>query len=166
MNATTLDTIVGVFDHQEQAVKAIDALKGAGFRSERIGVASRQWSQRFENVSSDDQKTASDGAVWGSVAGGGVGAALGLIGSVLLPGAIPIIAGSMLVNTLIGAAAGAAGGALGGPFIAMGFSEAHAAQYGKEVEAGKTVVLVQAPGDEDKAKKILVAQGAYDDSMA
>lgn len=166
MLATDNKTTIGVFDHRDQAKKAIEALKAAGFRDEQLGVASRDWSKKFEGVSADDQNVAADGAVWGSVVGGGLGAVVGLVGSALVPGAIPIVAGQMLFNVLLGGAAGAAGGVFGGPFIAMGLSETDAERHAKHVAEGKTVLLVHAPDRADEARDILINAGAYDDSMA
>ena len=74
MIATDTETIIGVFDHEEEAATAIDALHKAGFSSDHIGVASREWSKHFNNISSDEQHTAASGAVWGSFVGGGLGA--------------------------------------------------------------------------------------------
>ncbi|MFO0808869.1 MAG: hypothetical protein U0746_09620 [Gemmataceae bacterium] len=166
MLATDNETTIGVFDHQDQARRAIMALKAAGFRDEQLGVASREWSKKFEGVSADDQNIATDGAVWGAAVGGGLGAVVGLVGSILVPGAVPIVAGSVLANMLLGGAAGAAGGAFGGPFIAMGLSETDAERHARHVAEGKTVLLIHAPERHQQARDILIAAGAYDDSMA
>src|SRR5262245_4139623 len=95
-------TVPGIFETPEDAKKAIEALKRAGFTDDRIGVASREWTKKLEEVDVKDQHVAEKGAVVGALAGGGVGAALGLLGAVLVPGAIPIITGSALLSALGG----------------------------------------------------------------
>jgi hypothetical protein len=158
-------TVPGIFDDKEQAARAIRALKEAGFIEGQIGVASREWSQKLQDVPVEEQHTAERGAVAGALVGGGIGAALGLAGAILVPGAIPIITGHALLSALGGGLAGASGGAFAGPFIALGFSEEESRKHAEHVEQGKTVVLVQAPRRHDEARAIMVANGAFDESM-
>src|SRR5271165_7181051 len=99
LSSTT--TVPGIFENHEQAVKAIAALKRAGFRDDQIAVASRELSRKLERVPVEEQHVTENGAIAGSLIGGGVGAALGLAGAFLIPGVLPLIAG------------GAAGSALG-----------------------------------------------------
>jgi len=157
-------TAVGVFDTPIAAEAAIRALKEAGFSDAQVGIASREWSQRFANVNVDDQHAAEKGALAGAAVGGGVGAVLGLVGAMVVPGVAPLVAGSLLVGALVGGAAGAAGGTFAGPFIAMGFAEHEAAAHGRHVEQGKTVVLVYEtdPASKDEARDIMVRNGAFD----
>ncbi len=163
LSSTT--TVPGIFDNQEQAARAIAALKGAGFSDAQIGVASRQWSKKLDGVHLDEQKAAEHGAVTGGLLGGGIGAALGLAGAILVPGAIPVITGSLLFSALGGGLAGASAGVFAGPFVALGFSEEDARKHADHVEQGKTVVLVHAPDRYDEARSILVQNGAFDETM-
>jgi hypothetical protein len=158
-------TVPGVFETHEDARKAIAALKNAGFKDEQIGVASREWTKKLEEVDVEEQHTAEKGAVAGALVGGGVGAALGLIGAVLVPGAIPVITGHLLLSALGGGLMGASGGAFAGPFLALGFSEEESAQHARHVAEGRTVLLVYAPGRREEARSILVENGAFDESM-
>lgn len=64
-------TAVGVFNTPADAEAAVRALKEAGFDDAQIGVASREWSQRFANVNVGDQHAAERGAVAGAAIGGG-----------------------------------------------------------------------------------------------
>jgi len=163
LSSTT--TVPGIFDEKEQATRAIAALKKAGFSDGQIGVASREWSRKFQDVPVDEQHTAEHGAVTGAVVGGGLGATLGLVGALLVPGGIPILAGSALLSALGGGLAGAGAGAFAGPFIAMGLTEEDAQWHAEHVNQGKTVVLVHAPGRCEEARAIMVEYGAYDESM-
>lgn len=157
---------VGVFEEEAEVVKAIDALKQAGFSDDQIGVASKRWSKELEAVRVDKQRVAEKGAVRGSLVGSGIGAVLGLVGGILVPGVIPIVAGSAIAGMIGGAAAGAAAGAYVGPFIALGFSEEESRKHHEHVEQGRTVLLVYAPDRIDEARKIMVDHGAYDESMS
>jgi hypothetical protein len=166
MLLTSDTTVLGVFDGPAQAAKAIAELKKAGFTDNDIGVASKEWSKNFDKLDPGEQHVAEHGAIGGGLIGGGLGAALGLVGAIAVPAAIPIFAGSALASMLVGAAAGAAGGVFVGPFIAMGFSEEEAGEHVKHIERGKTVLIVYSPKRRDEARKIMVEQGAYDESMS
>jgi len=166
MLTTSPTAALGVFDHPDQAKSAIEALKIAGFRDEQIGVASRLWSKRLQNLDADDQQVAERGAVAGSVIGGSVGAIFGLVGGMLVPGAIPIVAGQLLVSTLLGGAAGAAAGVFGGPFVALGLSEHEVKKHAQFIDQDKTVLIVYSPDRRDDAENIMIEQGAYDESMS
>jgi hypothetical protein len=165
MTLSTATTVVGIFDDQEHAKKAIQALKEAGFTDAQIGVASREWSRQLQEVPVDQQHIAERGAVTGALVGGGLGAAVGLMGAVLIPGAAPVVAGTALLSALGGGLAGAGGGVFAGPFVALGLSEHEARKHGRHVEEGRTAVLVHTPTRQEEARAIMVEQGAYDESM-
>jgi hypothetical protein len=157
--------VPGIFDEHEQAVKAIAALKQAGFRDDQIAVASRELSRKLERVPVEEQHVTERGAVAGAVIGGGVGAALGLAGAIFIPGVLPLIAGSTIASIVGGGLAGTALGAFTGPFVALGWTEGEIQRHARQVEEGKTVLLVYAPGREAEARSIMVEQGAFDESM-
>jgi hypothetical protein len=159
-------TALGIFNDSVQAKQAIHALKNAGFRDKDIGIASREWSTQFDNVDVNEQHVAEKGAIAYAALGATLGAAFGLVGAILVPGALPVLAGSTLLSGLLGGAAGAAGGAFAGPFIAMGLSEMDAEKHSQHVQEGKIVVLVHDPERRDEARKVMVKEGAYDDAMA
>jgi hypothetical protein len=163
LSSTT--TVPGIFETQDDARKAIAALKQAGFTDAQIGVASREWTQKLQEVDVEEQHTAEKGAVAGVLLGGSLGATLGLIGAILVPGAIPIIAGHAILSALGAGLLGAAGGAFAGPFIALGFSEEESREHARHVEAGRTVLLVYTPDRQEEARSIMVANGAFDESM-
>ncbi len=158
-------TVPGIFETNAEATKAIAALKKAGFTDAQIGVASREWSRKLEGVEVGEQHAAAKGAINGSLIGGGVGATLGLVGAIFVPGVIPLIAGHALLSALGGGLAGASAGAFAGPFVALGYSEEESHRHSKYVEEGKTVLLIYAPGREAEARSILVDHGAFDESM-
>jgi hypothetical protein len=165
MLLSSATTVPGIFDNREQAKQAIQALKDAGFTDAQIAVASREWSKKLGDVGVEEQHLTERGAVAGALVGGGIGAALGLVGAILVPGAIPIITGSVFLSALGGGLAGAGGGAFAGPFIALGFSEEESQKHAHHVQAGKTVLLVHAPGRQEEARNIMTEKGAFDESM-
>lgn len=154
--------VVGTFAKQANAVRAIQVLKQAGFTDEQIGLAAKEWTEAAET---EIQNIAGEGALSGAVAGGGIGAIAGAILVGLTPGAGPILAGGLLTGIAAGATAGAAGGALLGPFLAMEMEQEQAEEHAKFVEEGATVVIVRTDDRQEEAKELLVAHGAYDDSM-
>lgn len=160
------DVLIGVFEKQENAVKALHSLRQAGFTEEQLGLASREQVPDAPDMAQvKQQRTAGDGAIAGALVGSGVGAAAGVIAASLIPGLNIVLAGGLLTAAVGGAALGAAVGTFAGPFIAMGISEEDAHFYARHVEAGRTVVLIDAGERAAAARAILAEHGAYDDSM-
>ena len=168
MAVTTSTTVVGVFSDRDQADKAIDALRDAGFANSQIGVAAR--GEKTGTVArdleddSDAEEAAEDagtGALAGAAAGAGVG---GLIGLGVIYGMIPVIGPALAAGTLgvilSNAAAGAGVAGLAGALIGWGMSEEDAKYYEGEFKAGRTVVTVSAGGREAEARSILNSYGA------
>jgi hypothetical protein len=158
-------TVVGVFDDRQQADRAIDELRRAGFRDDQIGVAMRYDSEAAAMSDADDadETHAGTGVATGVVAGLGLGA---LAGFGVLSGVIPVIgpaiAGGTLGVILSNAAVGAAAGGLVGALVGAGIPEEEAHYYQGEFESGRTIVTVQAEGRADDAKAILRRYGGYD----
>lgn len=144
---------VGVFPNTEQARKAIDNLKRAGFSDDELGFLSRA---RAGETAGDVASDAATGAVSGGVLGGVLGAAAAL----LIPGLGPALAGGILAATLGGAAVGAAAGGLATALTSMGVVENDARFYQKELQAGHTIVTVKTDGGHEDAEKIMHDAGA------
>ncbi len=66
----------------------------------------------------------------------------------------------MLAGIIGGAALGAAGGSFLGPFIALEMPHDEAHHYARQIEEGRTVVLVQTRDRIGEARAILRAHGA------
>jgi hypothetical protein len=160
------DLLIGVFQNQAEAVKALERLRKAGFCESQISLVARgEVPDVPEAVQVTPQRTAGDAAIAGAVLGSGVGAAAGVLAASLIPGLTVILARGILTAVLGGAALGAAVGTFAGPFIAMGLTEQDAQLYARHVEEGRTVVLVH-PGDrETDARTILEDLGSCDESM-
>jgi uncharacterized protein (TIGR02271 family) len=158
-------TIVGVFEDRQQADRAVDELRRAGFRDDQIGVAMRHDDEGFEgeDVADSTESRAGAGAVTGAMAGLGLGALAGLG---VLSGVIPVIGPAIAAGTLgvilSNVAAGAGIGGLVGALAGAGVPEDEAHYYQGEFESGRTIVTVQSEGRADEARAILRRYDAYD----
>ena len=164
MATTVQSPVVGVFEQRGHAVAAIDELEHTGFRHDQIGIATPNGQVREAvTTTSKREDDAAEGAAAGAVTGGVVGAACGALAAALIPGVGPILAGGflagILAGTVGGAAAGAAVGSWIGPFVAMGISEHDVHRYGRELQAGRTIVIVKAEGRREEAERILRDHG-------
>src|SRR5687768_448098 len=70
-------TVVGVFREHDDARKAVQALKDAGFTEAQIGVVSSNRTSRRAGDDEADESYAPEGAVTGAAAGAGLGALWG-----------------------------------------------------------------------------------------
>jgi hypothetical protein len=156
------NTVVGVFEFSDDAQRAIEALKDAGFRSEDVGVTMRDM-REAQTLAEDAGASAGAGAATGALAGGALGGLAGWlvgIGALAIPGIGPIVAAGPLAVALTGAAVGAAGGGLLGALTGMGVPEEEARWYEAEVGRGGTLVTVSADGGYERARRILQDHGA------
>src|SRR5262249_44523791 len=164
MIAQQRSTIVGGFDDRQQADRAVDELRRAGFRDDQIGVAWRHEEGEFDVEGSGDatdETRAGTGAMAGVLAGLGLGAVAGIgVLSGVIPVIGPAIAGGTLGVILTNAAAGAGIGGLVGALVGAGIPEDEAQYYQGEFEAGRTIVTGQADGRADAAMGILPPYGA------
>ncbi len=156
--ASELQTVIGVFEDQDQVQCAEQSLRSAGFGDEDIGVIMRG---QPGNVVGDRGTKTTDDVVTGAVAGGVVGGLLGAA-SLVLPGFGLVLAGGILAMTLAGAATGAVAGGLVGILTGMGLPEDSARYYEQQFQAGRIIVTAKAHGDYGKVYNILRNCGAYD----
>jgi hypothetical protein len=158
---TFMVTVIGVFDERSQVESAIDKLWHAGFTREQVGILiPGEGVVQAETPTGQREAQAAQGAVAGSLTGGTVGTLVGALAAVFLPGIGTVLAGGILAAMAAGAAAGAAMGAYFGPFVAMGLSEDEARSYTSELKAGRTIVVVNAGEESEKARLILRQHGA------
>jgi hypothetical protein len=147
--------VVGVFADQRQARQALHELHLAGFPPEQIGFLVRDEAQvpqetATEKLSEGTEIDPATGAVTGGVVGGILGAAV----SLLIPGLGPVLAGGLL-TTVGGAVLGAATGGFIATLTQMGVPEEEARSYDEAVQAGRTIVIVQAGERLEEAYTIL-----------
>lgn len=158
--------LFGIYPTPEGIERAVDALRGAGFRNTDISFV------MTENVGSKDlahrkatkaPEGVAAGASSGAILGGTLGWLVG-IGALTIPGAGPFLAAGPVVAALAGAgAAGAAGGLIGG-FIGMGTPEYEAKRFAGRVRKGGNLLSVHCddPAWMKHAKTILEDTGADD----
>lgn len=161
MNAPERPTVVGLFHDRGDAERAVEALRGAGFRQDQIGVLVRDGGQPGGVTLKADVR-AEQGAATGAVAGGLLGGLLGAAVAVVIPGAGPALAAGIIAGLLGGGALGITTGGLIGALIGLGVPEEEAHYYEREFRAGRTLVTVKPDGRRPEAVAILRRHGAYD----
>ncbi len=159
MTTNNRSTVVGVFQDDAQARRAVDELETMGFNADQIGYAGHG----KEGDGTNDKATdVAGGAAGGAVGGGVAGGVLGAIAAGLIPGVGPILGAGILTATLIGAGAGAAAGGLLGGLTSLGVSDEDAKYYEDEFKSGRSLVAVKAEGRYDEVRERLRSLGAYD----
>jgi hypothetical protein len=162
MQARQNFTVIGVFENDADADRAVAELHREGFRNEEIGVARRSAETGAGEVVEEGGE-AGAGAVTGAVTGLGVGALAGLgVISGVIPVIGPAIAAGTLGVILSNAAAGAGIAGLIGARVGAGVPEHEARYYHGEFEAGRTIVTVNTSDRSREAGEVLRRNGAYD----
>jgi uncharacterized membrane protein len=136
--------IVGVFDSEQEASRAIEDLKRQGFSSDDISIVAKNRDDVDSITNETGAGTAEDiatGAATGGVIGGATGLIAGLA-ALAIPGVGPILAAGPIAAALTGAAVGAGAGGLIGGLTNLGFSEDEAREYDSNFNDGKILVLV------------------------
>ncbi|SFE87379.1 general stress protein [Alteribacillus iranensis] len=152
--------IGGVFQDQQDAINAIEALKMDGYATEDITVFSKNKNDldALENKTgastTDDSTSKGKGASIGKGAGigagsGGVLGALVGLGLLAIPGIGQIAAAGPLAAGLGGAGIGAGGGGIVGALVGAGIPEEHAKDYEAYLKKNHIVVLVEADIDQE-----------------
>jgi hypothetical protein len=168
MNSASASHVViaAVFDVEEDAVQALDALREAGIHPEQVSV---MMPDRVATGAEEDDAGAqmaggaAGGATMGGIVGGLAGWLLG-IGALAIPGIGPVLGAGVLGSILAGAAIGAAAGGLLGGLVSLGIPEEEARTYERHLQAGRVLVTVH-PADVPTAEQlrdVLEANGAYD----
>ncbi len=136
--------VVGYYNNENDAIRAIEELKRQGYSSDEISVISKEREQT-ETVVEETGTHATDGAATGAATGGvlgGLGGVLAGLGALAIPGIGPIVAAGPIVAGITGAAAGAGVGGLAGALIGMGIPEEDARHYNDRFNEGNILVLV------------------------
>jgi hypothetical protein len=155
----TCTTTAGIFRTREDAERAVERLRAAGYEEGGISVIGRDCRTQNEQV----EENVAEGAATGAAVGAMTGAGAMVLGSLAVSfGIIPVIGPVLAVGPLAaalisgtgGALAGAATGGLVGSLIGFGMSEDEAEFYESEVRAGRYLVAVEC-GQGDDARDIL-----------
>jgi hypothetical protein len=169
--------VVGLFDHIDDASRAVDELAAAGFDRDAISLVASNADRAYDghvrpiDDEYDDVVDADHlGTAEGAAAGGGIGAAVGGLGGVLMglgllavPGVGPALAAGPIISGLVGAGIGGAAGGIVGALANSGISEDRAGAYAEGVRRGGTLVLVDAPEEAvARAEDVMVEHGVVD----
>lgn len=147
--------IVGIFNTEEKAIRAIEGLKAQGYMENEISVITKN-TDTYEVIKMrtgmdvEEGMEDASGAVAGATVGGAIGGIGGLLlglGALAIPGVGPIIAAGPIAATLVGALAGGAVGGLAGALVDYGIPEDEAKDYEKRVNQGDIMILVDDPDD-------------------
>ncbi|MCM3782829.1 general stress protein [Neobacillus mesonae] len=136
--------VVGIFETEEEASRAIEQLMSRGYSNEEISVITRSKEDQ-RAIESETGTKAPEGIAAGAATGGVLGGVTGLlagIGALAIPGVGPILAAGPIAATLTGAAVGAGAGGLVGGLVGLGIPEDEAREYEQSVEEGRILVLV------------------------
>lgn len=160
-------TVVGLFDHFDEAQAVVRDLEGAGFTRDSISIvgndSSGEYAKQYgggDKMNDTPAEQAGSGAVGGTAVGAGLGILAGLA-ALAIPGVGPIIAAGPLAAALgagaatvagataLGAGIGAASGALVGPLVDAGIPRPEAEVYNEGVRRGGTLVTVRTNDRQD-----------------
>src|SRR3712207_2870332 len=140
--------VVGSFNTENEAISAIEDLKRQGYDSEDISVLSKD-KRETETIADETDTNFVEGAATGAATGGalgGLGGVLAGMGALAIPGIGPLVAAGPIAAGLMGAAAGAGAGGLAGALIGIGIPDDEAEEYGRHVDEGRILVLVEDRG--------------------
>jgi uncharacterized protein (TIGR02271 family) len=158
-----MGTVVGLFETRDQAVKAVESLKQAGFSTQDVSIVMRDKATSAEVA---DEAGVSDGAAAGALGGGLLGGIAGLVlgaGALMIPGIGPIVAAGPIAAALTGTALGAAAGGIVGALTEAGIPEDEVEHYQSGVERGGVLLTANVPdGRESEARSLLSAAGPHD----
>ena len=156
MSTQVGNTVVGVFDTQAQAQKAVTELRRLGFMESQIGVASKHGSLDGATNAEEMGENAAEGATTGALAGLSVGALWGIgIAAGMLPAIGPVIAGGTLAAIAASAATGAAAAGVAGALIGAGVSDTDASYYEGEFNRGRVIVTVNTNTRQAEAERVI-----------
>jgi len=156
-----MKSLICIYDSHEKAIESIRLLKTNGFTSKHLSLLGR--------VSADDEvegdiknaNTAVKGIGIGAVAGSAIGLLTG-VGLLAIPGLGFLVGAGALAGAVAGFDFGVIGGGLISALAIGGVQKEMEAKYQKELESGKSLLIVQ--GDEEElenAKTILEADGTH-----
>ena len=133
-----VEMVIGVFDDEAQAQRALQALKAEGLAEGEVSLAHDDEG----NISSSSD----DGIGTGVLAGGAIGGIGGFLisaGMLALPG-IGLLAAS---TPVMGAIGGALAGGVAGGLIDRGISPSDSENYENHVREGKPLIFVSTQAD-------------------
>jgi hypothetical protein len=158
--------VFGIYSSYQEAERAVDALRDAGFRNTDISVMFPE-NMGTKDFAHEKGTKAPEGAAAGTGTGIVLGGALGWlagIGTLAIPGVGPFIAAGPIMAALAGAGVGGAVGGLTGALVGMGIPEYEAKRYEGRVNKGGILLSVHSDNSDwtRRAKGVLERTGADD----
>jgi hypothetical protein len=152
-------TVLALFTDRRNAEGAVRALRDAHFESARLGIV-----EPGEARVPQFGAAGVTGVLVGAVGCGVVGFAIGLLAGGFFPTIPAWLPGGWSVPFIV-AIAGAATGAVAGLLMSRSMAERGALFYDDEVEAGQTLITVNADqADVEHVCRMLLDEGAFDAS--
>ncbi len=156
--------VVGLFDTETQAHRAVQDLISAGFDSSQIGLVTADPGGKYRKETVDESgNLASQGAVTGGASGLVVGGLIGLLvgATTLVGGPVGLIAAGPIAGLVTGAGLGMVSGGLLGALVGLGIPEETAHVYAESVRRGSIIVSIDVPATEvQRSEAILLNAGA------
>lgn len=150
-----MSTVIGVFSSEQQAEKAVGAMRDGGFGDDEISLVAKG---QEEGADESGMGSLSSGTTTGGTIGGIAGLLAG-IGALAIPGIGPIVALGPIAATLSGAVAGGITGGL----IDLGIPPQRGEYYEGKVREGKILSVIETDNEKvDQAAQILRDNGAED----
>jgi len=155
VDAKEQNSAIAVYDDHDDALKALRALKDAGFDDQHVsvigkGVKEQKKIHGWIPTGSEAGHFGAWGAFWGALTG------WLLLGFVWLPGIGWVAAGGWLAATLLGAGLGAGMGAL----VGLGVPKDEIPQYETELKADRYLVVVHGEAASvNRAREVLEKSG-------
>lgn len=143
----------GVFSSGDAALQAVHKLRDAGFTREEISIVATEeaMKQHFPHDVPDEMTTEPSGSHTSDALSK---AGLGALGLGAVGGATALVTSAGTAVIVLGAMAGLA---LAGTFVSVmatrGVETSAADYFDQAVQAGKILVAVEVPGNEDEAKE-------------
>lgn len=168
--------VTAVFDGRAEAERAATELRSAGVPDSALSVIARQEGADgdFGDANTTEVSEKGEGMLKGAIAGGGIGALLG-IAALAIPGVGPLVAAGAIASSAIpgaaaiGAGAGALAGGLTGLLTEHGVDEGDARYYEERIHAGGIFLSVntqEAGISSDQVRDILTRSGGRTASSA
>ncbi len=150
------DMVVGTFDSQDQAERAVRRLLDAGTPAAQLSIVT-QGLEAHKEV--QGYVTAGDVALKGAGTGAWVGGIFGLFAGaafVWVPVIGPLVVLGALASTVAGALEGGAAGGLLGALWGRHMQQDHVLKYQEALQGGKLVVTIHGtPGELEAARRVL-----------
>jgi len=157
----------GIYPDRAAFERALESLRGAGFRNSDISVILPERDRTTRDLAHEINSKAPEGTATGAGTGAALGGILGWlvgIGAIAIPGVGPLVAAGPVVAALAGAGAvGATGGLVGG-LIGAGIPEIEAKRYAGRIREGGYLISVHCDDRTwaKRAEEILEATGGRD----